>query len=290
MHPSNFDELTKTLAETRSRRQALRVILTASIGGLLGLTSVSTAFGRHRTKKTNKPSGPPPGNSNCAKFCAAVFGPNTPAANQCTSDAAHNKPGSLCKKCGSGNASSVCCNRNGSGFCDGTAGATCCDPGTCSDNGQPCTPSNKSLCGNPATAVCVGGNSCLSGTCCPNANVCGSTCGCPMGQHCDNGDCVADCTATGGTCTVNTDCCSNNCQSGHCGCASGCTLLANGTCARPCGMSGSCTCGEFCGGAVSNPSGFCGSSHGNGNGCASDVECPTGSYCNVGHICVDACC
>ncbi len=167
-------------------------------------------------------------------------------------------------------------------------GNTCCDPGTCSDNGQPCTPSNKSLCGNPATAVCVGGNSCLSGTCCPNANVCGSTCGCSAGQTCVNGSC---CGNTSEPCTVNTDCCSNNCQSGHCGCASGCTLLANGTCARPCGTGGSCnTCGEFCGGAVSNPSGLCGSSHGNGHSCVSDVNCPTGFYCNVGLVCVAACC
>ena len=283
MHPSNFDELTKTLAETRSRRQALRVILTASIGGLLGLTSVSTAFGRHRTKKTNKPSGPPPGNSNCAKFCAAVFGPNTPAANQCTSDAAHNKPGSLCKKCGSGNASSVCCNRNGSGFCDGTAGATCCDTSQC----QTCS---SGVC----VSACLSGQMCCNGTCTDlttNSN-CGS-CGnvCPSGQHCSDPNCVPNCTATGGTCTVNTDCCSNNCQSGHCGCASGCTLLANGTCARPCGASLNCnTCGEFCGGSFSNPGGLCGSSHNNGHSCVSDVNCPTGSYCNVGLVCVDACC
>ena len=45
MHPSNFDELTKALAETRSRRQALRVILTASIGGLLGLFAHYLRFG-----------------------------------------------------------------------------------------------------------------------------------------------------------------------------------------------------------------------------------------------------
>src|SRR6266403_3629852 len=170
MHPSNFDELTKTLAETRSRRQALRVILTASIGGLLGLTSISTAFGRHRAKLI-KPSGPPPCNSKCAKFCAAVFGPNTPAANQCTSDAAHNKSGNLCGQC-NGASTSVCCNRNGSGFCDGTAGATCCDTSQC----QTCS-----------SGVCV--SACLSGQMC-----CGGTCA----HCCGNSDCASGETCVGG--------------------------------------------------------------------------------------------
>src|SRR5216110_2984728 len=98
MNPSNFDDLTKALANSTSRRHALRTIVTTSIGSLLGLTSIGTAFARHQHRaKTSKPSGPK-GNSNCAQFCAAVFGPNTPAANQCTSDAAHNK--GLCHDCG----------------------------------------------------------------------------------------------------------------------------------------------------------------------------------------------
>src|SRR5437660_269622 len=126
MNPSNFDELTKALASSSSRRHALRVIVTTSIGGLLGLTSISTAFGRHRHRaKINKPGGPPPGNSNCAKFCASVFGPNTPAANQCTSDAAHNKSGNLCQQCNN-SSKKICCSTNGSGFCDGTPGVHCC--------------------------------------------------------------------------------------------------------------------------------------------------------------------
>src|SRR5881227_1354875 len=45
MNPSNFDELTKALANSPSRRHALKVIVTASIGGLFGLTSIRTVFG-----------------------------------------------------------------------------------------------------------------------------------------------------------------------------------------------------------------------------------------------------
>jgi len=47
MQPSNFDELTKALATSTSRRHALRLIVTASIGSLFGLGGISTAFGRH---------------------------------------------------------------------------------------------------------------------------------------------------------------------------------------------------------------------------------------------------
>src|SRR5438309_4384847 len=86
MQPSNFDELTKALATSTSRRHALRLIATASIGSLFGLGGITTAFARHRARIT-APSGGSKSNSNCAKFCAQTFGPNTPAANQCTSDA-----------------------------------------------------------------------------------------------------------------------------------------------------------------------------------------------------------
>lgn len=188
MNPSNFDDLTKALASATSRRQALRTILAASVGGLLGIGGISTAFGRHhrRSAKPTKPSpGGSPGNSNCAKFCAQVFGRNTPAANQCTSDAAHNKDGNLCQKC-NGNASSICCTTTGSGYC-GT-GATCC-----------------------STSM---GERCCSGVC-VQADCCGDS-DCPMGQHCQSGTCVQNCTSDGGTCTVDSDCCSGTCDNFTC--------------------------------------------------------------------------
>src|SRR6266850_7672979 len=129
MQPTQFDELTKALAASTSRRHALRLIVTASISGLFGLGGISTALGRHNRPRRISPASPSRGpNKNCAKWCAQVFGPNTSAAGQCTSDAAHNK--GLCKQCGSTAPSSICCNRNGSGYCDGTvAGAICCPSG-----------------------------------------------------------------------------------------------------------------------------------------------------------------
>src|SRR6266576_7002877 len=177
MQPSNFDELTKALATSTSRRHALRLIVTASIGGLFGLGGISTAFGRHQHRaKIAKPSpGGSPGNSKCAQFCAAVFGPNTPAANQCTSDAAHNKMGNLCQQCG-GNAASICCEKTG-GFCNGSiTGATCCDSS----------------------------HTCIDGSCCPNSNVCGTTC---LTVSCDSSQCL--------TCDENQGACVSTCSSGQ---------------------------------------------------------------------------
>ena len=218
MNPSNFDDLTKALASSTSRRQALRTILAASVGGLLGIGGISTAFGRHhrRSAKPTKPSGPPPGNSNCAKFCAAVYGPNTPAASACTSDGARNK--GLCRDCGTKAPSSICCHRNGSGYCDGTAGACCsagcpgcpsgktCTGTGCCDSasacGAICCPGTApTCCGNNCTdtqndsnncgacgQVCAPGETCVSGAC-----TCGSHGDCPSGKHCCSGACSECC-------------------------------------------------------------------------------------------------
>jgi len=217
MNPSNFDELTKALANSSSRRHALRLIVTTAVGGLLGLTSVSTAFGRHRTK-TNKPSGPPPGNSKCSAWCAQVFGANTAAAGQCTSMAAKGK--GPCATCGSHNPSDICCTKTNppNGPCTGgiVAGCVCGGCGTCDYSNQPTCPSSCSgstpdCCGNTCTNTqsdesncgqcghaCAPGQTCCSGTCRntdTDSNNCGA-CGtvCPSGQACcqicDSGQCV----------------------------------------------------------------------------------------------------
>src|SRR5947209_665526 len=101
MDPTTFDDLTKALATRTSRREALKTIAATTLGSILGLSGIGTAFGKNKT---------------CAQFCNTVFGANTKAAGQCTSDAAHGK--GLCYSCGSNMpASSICCTRNSSGFC-----------------------------------------------------------------------------------------------------------------------------------------------------------------------------
>jgi hypothetical protein len=44
MNPDRFDDLTKALASSHSRRGALKTITAATIGSILGLAGIGTAF------------------------------------------------------------------------------------------------------------------------------------------------------------------------------------------------------------------------------------------------------
>ena len=62
MESNKFDELTKTLATSTSRRQALKTLAATALGGLLGASSIGTAFaasptcvsGGHRCTSTSQ--------------------------------------------------------------------------------------------------------------------------------------------------------------------------------------------------------------------------------------------
>src|SRR5215470_10378428 len=152
MNPTKFDELTKELAKSTSRRQALRTIVTASIGGVVGLGAIRSVFGAG-------------GNSFCDQWCHAVFG-QTRAAGKCTSDAAHGV--GLCVTCGEIAPADICCVRDTNGFCvGGTVADTCgCDSSQC----QTCDTSNGTCVG------CPPGSTCENGQCtgCTTPGVCGT--------------------------------------------------------------------------------------------------------------------
>ena len=194
MNPKNFDELTKELAKSTSRRHALKTIVTASIGGVVGLGAIRSVFGN----KIKCNGGPP--NRDCAHWCAAVFGPDTPAAGQCTSDAAHNT-GDCCR-CGAVDPSAICCVRDSSGFCvPGTivAGCFCSNPGDTCNNGQ-CGCSDPGTCGSyqfgcdgDPTCACAtnseGGGTCAGDATCSNATLCTTSADCPANSVCIVGSC-----------------------------------------------------------------------------------------------------
>src|SRR5437868_4064464 len=69
MNTLNFDELTKALASSPSRRHVLRTIVTASIGGLIGLTSIGTVFGRRRPKCHRNGLGCDQDSQCCSGYC-----------------------------------------------------------------------------------------------------------------------------------------------------------------------------------------------------------------------------
>ncbi|HJT59484.1 MAG TPA: hypothetical protein VJ761_23450 [Ktedonobacteraceae bacterium] len=145
MESNIFDEVTKALATSTSRRQALR-----RIGGILGGTALAGLF----------PGLALADNSGCAHFCTSVFGGDTPAQAQCASDAAHHT--GLCYSCGPaspGGTKPICCTKNGSGFCTSYSSATCCSGGQVCQNGTcvtPCTPDG---------GFCHQDSECCSGTC-----------------------------------------------------------------------------------------------------------------------------
>lgn len=199
MNPSKFDELTKELAKSTSRRHALKTILTASIGGVVGLGAIRSVFG-NKIKCGGGPS-----NSDCAHWCAAVFGPNTPAAGQCTSDASHNT--GACCQCGPVDPASICCVRDSNGFCVGgtvVAGCFCdssqcqtCDTssgtcvGQCSCTGEvcgayaPCNGNSDCACG----FTTEGGTVCFAGDFCENLPTCNTSADCVGGRVCITGSC-----------------------------------------------------------------------------------------------------
>src|SRR5215208_2111371 len=172
----SFDDLARGLANgSISRRKAIKFISAITLGGILGLSGIGTAFAKNKT---------------CAQWCAAVFGANTPAAGRCTSDAAHGT--GLCSSCGTATLpSSVCCTRNSSNNCTSYSGASCCGSsetglnGSCCANANACgstclaAPCDSSQCltCDSSTGTCVGctsGETCLNGSCCANDQVCGT--------------------------------------------------------------------------------------------------------------------
>jgi len=214
MDSTRFDELTKALATPTSRRQTLHRIGGALAGGLLATLLPEGVLAKGG------------GNSACAHFCAEVFGADTPAADQCTSDAAHHK--GLCYTCGpassgGGVASSICCSRNGSGYCSSYSSAHCpCDTSqclTCQNSTCVSTCRSDQACSNgtcgcaPGTVTCgsVCCSDCCNGTqqtscfnpngshCCPAGNTCGtydacctSDADCTLGRSCMDGCCLGE--------------------------------------------------------------------------------------------------
>lgn len=308
MEEQRFDDLTRLVAGKTSRRQVLKVLVGAALGGWF----VGSDGGRVWASSPN-----------CPSFCEQVFGRDTAATTQCIQDAKAGK--GLCSTCGPASpgggvaSSAVCCTRNSSGHCTSYSGATCCG------STQVCSGGVCVTCGEQMRPCCAGG-SCGMGafgrplTCCNG--ICGECCsdadcaGSPVGPTC----CYA--TTVGGLCT---DTASDFCNCGACGnlCPGGTDTeqCANGVCVatypRDCSrlsncngngicdsLTGTCQCqgdwvGEDCGTYIGPPI---------PPTCQSDSDCPTsqvctggtcgpaqpcyngGTYCNGNGICVRNAC
>jgi hypothetical protein len=159
MDPSRFDRLARSLAQPASRR-TVGVLLGGALAGLAGVSG-STAERRHRPAKQRSKGG----NSACAKFCAQVFGADTPEAAQCTSDAAHNNSAGLCARC----------NADLNNLC----GTTCCaGTDTCGGGGRP------GVCGCLTAGTCCADAAACQAQCCSRQSVFVTTTQCDSGRLC----------------------------------------------------------------------------------------------------------
>src|SRR5712692_9665272 len=119
MDPSQFDELTKSLATKTSRRQALKTLAATALGGMLAFTGIRDAFARKKCL---------PGSTNCHGTCVNTStDPNNCCNSLCCADSYlccnntctnQNFDPNNCGACGNSCSSGSCC--NGSCCPDGT--------------------------------------------------------------------------------------------------------------------------------------------------------------------------
>ena len=191
MQPSNFDELTKALAATRSRRHALKLIVTTSVGGLLGLTSISTVFGKRGPKCHRNGLGCDRDNDCCSGYCnphgKCAVPPCVPAGGNCSTVNNCCSPGICCNGvcCGSGQ---TCVNNTTCCATANVCGTTCCSSGRTCVNGSCCTPSGLN-------SLCQANSECCSGMCQP-FGVFPPHCCSPSGAPCNLADSGGCCSGT----------------------------------------------------------------------------------------------
>jgi hypothetical protein len=160
MEEQRFEELTRLIATKTSRRQVLKVLAGATVGGLVGsrLSPVLAA-----------------GAGNCARYCNQIFGEDTAATTQCIRDS---KRGTgLCYTCGpASTGGGTPCGPTSGGYYTSYSSTTCCSGSTpacsngtcaapCVQNGQQPPGADKNCC----EAYDATTNFCVS--CVPNGDM-----------------------------------------------------------------------------------------------------------------------
>ena len=200
MDSSKFDDLTKALATSTSRRQALKALGASVVGGILGLSGIDTALAKKPLCRGNG-SKCSLGQQCCSGYCAnnVCTCPPAPACNRacpCPSD-------STCQ-----NGTCVATTTTSTTTTSTTTTTPMCLPGgsTCLSNSQCC--SDLCCTGIAGVATC-----CPTGTVCLNNGTCATLCtsdaDCSSGCSCaPDIDGVNFCTSggVGTTCIQDIDC------------------------------------------------------------------------------------
>jgi hypothetical protein len=284
MEDHRFDELTRSLAKPVSRRQVLKALAAATLGGLL----VRQGTGRALAD-----------NSDCAHFCNDVFPPGGERGH-CKSGGAHGT--GPCFACGpeapSGHPDVCGVGTSAAGCCPATATTCCPAGGAC---GPACPPTSTAHCANLESDVC-------------NCGTCGRCC--PSGTICCGGTCIATCTASdqchvAGVCDPATQSCTNppkpdnvtcsgtdqcfrtyTCQAGVCTGSDPVTCTAVDQCHRP----GTCDPNT---GVCSNPIQPDGTTCAGSNACqtyacragvCTGINVADGTSCGPGLVCCSGTC
>jgi hypothetical protein len=206
MNNSRFDELTKMLATSTSRRQALKTLGATIIGAALGMSGLETAFARRKLCQSNSdclPKGLCIGGKCCPNPRGCVVeGTCCPSGFTCCSGVCvqiKSDPKN-CGGCGIGCAPNEDCVGGTcqcllTNLCNGTCcidqcctalGGTpiCCpSPMTCNDKGSfpfccPVELTTNCIDSHATPYCCPGNNTCCtsSGNCCPPGFTCGVDC------------------------------------------------------------------------------------------------------------------
>ena len=145
MYSTKFDDLTKALATSTSRRQALKTIAATTVGSFLGLSGIGTVFakpctpnGKHCSSKTVC----------CSGFCDST----TKRCATCPSG---------CQTLANGTCAQICTGVPDSCTCGGSGGSVCAGDSS-----------------SPTGGVCSPNGAVNTGTCTSDAN-------CPPGYFCN---------------------------------------------------------------------------------------------------------
>jgi hypothetical protein len=260
MRGQRFDDFSKALARSNSRRGMFKVML----AGVLGLTAgavVRPESGAAQTLPTPEPCQP---NAQASPPCVTWCAQNFPLSG----------PGSI--------------------IVNGhlTVGATCaqlaaCGQGPCFECGPAAPAGHPQLCATPSGNVCcsAGTPCCTSGTCVAlstttNCGACGHTC--PAAPA--NGTEVR----VNGTCTF-------TCASGYGNCGGGvCTPLNTssncGTCGNACGSDQNCSAGTCCPSGMTACNGTCTNTQTDVSNCGSCGNVCTYRRFTPGGVCINGSC
>lgn len=247
MDSSRFDEFTKALVTSNSRRQVLKALAVTGVGGILAFVGIDVGGNAFAQK---------------AKKHCINLGHTCASSRYCCSGNCH-KHKCACKH-GTTHCKNKCVNTNSDANHCGDCGTVCPSGQICSDGACGCA-SNQTTCSGTCTDTNTDAKNCgKCGTACASGLICSNGKCCQSGQTTCNGACtdtnndINNCGKCGNKCSF---------KNGTADCVSGtCVLMSCDANFVNCSTSGTCV-------NLSNDPNNCGKC---GNKCPTGATCPSG--------------